>query len=31
VDNPIAQHFAERMGFQRDGVRNGLVEYGMAA
>lgn len=30
-DNPVAQRFAERLGFQREGVRNGLVDFGMAA
>jgi hypothetical protein len=30
-DNVVAQRFAERMGFQREGVCNGLVDFGIAA
>lgn len=30
-DNSVAQRFAERMGFEREAVRNGLIEFRMAA
>jgi hypothetical protein len=30
-DNPIAQRFAERIGFERVGARHGLVDYRAAA
>lgn len=31
ADNPTAQHFAERIGFERVGARHGLIDYRVAA